>query len=159
MTLAHPEESWQRWAGRVAVELDALDVNGFATYAVRPDPRPDPGDNATSSRKGWRRRSSSRTLTARSTFPASEVLMQVSVVEGVLALECIGDTEFEGHSDLSPGQQSELLALGWEQDELDPTFSKTFSRGESEAAADLLARTLREVLEADRPSQVDTRHA
>ncbi|MEO6997272.1 MAG: hypothetical protein ABI112_04245 [Terracoccus sp.] len=91
--------------------------------------------------------------------PVSEVLLQARVLEGVLALECIADTEFEGLTDLSTEQQSRLVALGWEQDGLDPTFSKTYVLGNSGAAADLLARSLREVLGADRPSQVDTRHA
>ena len=66
-------------------------------------------------------------------------------------LECIGDAEFEGLSDLSAGPPSQLVALGWEQDVQDPTFSKTYSWGESGAAAGLLARSLREVLGASGP--------
>ena len=40
-----------------------------------------------------------------------------TVVEGVLALECISDTEFEGLSDLSTEQEQALVGLGWEQRE------------------------------------------
>lgn len=89
----------------------------------------------------------------------TEVLLQASLLEGVLALECISDTEFEGLSDLTPAHQHQLGELGWEQDGSDPTFSTTFAPSEANTAADLLARTLREVLGAQRPSQIDTRHS
>ena len=158
MTPEHPEESWESWAGRVASELASLAEGGFATYVVRPVDYPDHVGEPRA-RKGWRRRRPLRTPPPSGSTPASEVLLQASVIEGLLALECIGDTEFEGFSDLSAGQQSQLVALGWERHGLDPTFSKTYSRGESGSAADLLARSLREVLEADQPSQVETRHA
>lgn len=159
----HPEESWDSWIGRVAAELAVLAGGGFATYAALPDSHAS-GDGTAHARKGWRRRRPSRMTSASGTSqtaapPASEVLLQARVLEGMLALECISDTEFEGVSDLSTRQQRELVALGWEQDGLDPTFSRTYSLEESRAAADLLARSLRGVLGADRPSQVDTRHA
>lgn len=91
--------------------------------------------------------------------PASDVLLQASVLERLFALECIADTEFEGLSVLSAQQQSRLVALGWEQHGRNPTLTKTYPRRESGPAADLLARSLRGVLGADRPSQVDTRHS
>lgn len=161
----HPEESWEAWVGRVASELAALADEGFATYAARPNTRPHDGTDTTATiRKRWRlgrpfRMPSTSGPSTASAPATAEVLLQVRLLEGWLALECIGDTEFEGLSDLSAAQQSQLVALGWEQDAQDPTFSKTYSRGESGAAAGLIARSLREVLGADRPSQVDTRHA
>lgn len=152
------EESWESWVGRIAADLAALTVGGFATYAA--------GATAVSccdspppTRGWWRRRRASRMPAASGPLPPSEVLLQAQVLEGVLALECIGDTEFEGLSHLSTGQQRRLVELGWDQDGRDPTFSQTYSLEESGAAADLLARSLREVLGAARPSQVETRHA
>lgn len=164
----HPEESWTSWTGRVAADLAALTDGGFATYAAHPVSRAD-GDRdvPADTRKGWRRR---RRQTADRRLPTpggsaaseplgSEVLLQARVLEGVLALECIGDTEFEGLSDLTDEQQDRLVALGWEQDGPDPTFSQTFTLEQSRAAAELVGRSLREVLGANRPSQVDTRHS
>lgn len=148
---------------RVAAELAALAGGGFATYAVLPDARSS-DHGGTPAPRGWRRRKATRMRSAAGTSstavpPRSEVLLQARVLEAVLALECISDTEFEGLSDLSTGQQRQLLSLGWEQQDRDPTFSKTYWLDESAAAAELLARSLREVLGADRPSRVDARHA
>lgn len=158
MTPDHPEESWESWVVRIAADLAALAEGGFATYAAQP--AVDAGrDRPAPAGRGWRRRRGSRMPPASEKPPTSEVLLQAQVLEGVLALECIGDTEFEGLSDLSTGQRRRLVELGWEQDGLEPTFSQTYSLEESGAAADLLARSLREVLGATRPSQVETRHA
>ncbi len=158
----HPEESWEAWVGRVARQLEALADHGFATFAA-PPAAPSEEHGGANARRRWRRgRPSRMPSTSRASTgaapPAAEVLLQARLLEGLLALECIGDTQFEGLSDLSAAQQGRLVTLGWEQDGHEPTFSKTYSRAESEAAADLLARSLREVLGADWPSQVDTRH-
>lgn len=162
MTPDHPEESgesWGPWVGRVAADLATLADGGFATYAA--EAAASSCCDGPAPTRGWwrRRRRASRMPPAFENPPTSEVLLQAQVLEGVLALECIGDTEFEGLSDLSSEQQRRLIELGWEQDGLEPTFSQTYSLEESRAAADLLARSLREVLGAARPGQVETRHS
>lgn len=158
----HPEESWEAWVGRVAGQLETLADHGFATFAAHPA-APIGDHGGAYPRRRWRRgRPARMPSTPRPSTvaapPTAEVLLQVRLLEGWLALECIGDTEFEGLSALSVAQQGRLVTLGWEQDDHEPTFSKTYSRAESGMAADLLARSLREVLGADWPSQVDTRH-
>ena len=80
-------------------------------------------------------------------------------LEGVLALECIGDAEFEGLTDLTQHQQETLLTLGWEREGNDPDFSATFAVAESDDAAELLAASLRGVLGAGSPPSVDVRRS
>ena len=84
-----------------------------------------------------------------------DVFVQARRLEGVLALECIGDTEFEGLTDLSRDQQPALAALGWERQGGEPEFSRTFTDGE--AAAGLVHASLTEVLGAATPADVDIR--
>ena len=86
-----------------------------------------------------------------------DVFVQVRRLEGVLALECIGDTEFEGVTDLSRDQQAALAALGWERQGRQPEFSRTFTDGA--AAARLVHASLTEVLGASTPADVDLRRA
>jgi hypothetical protein len=87
----------------------------------------------------------------------ADVLLQARPLEGVLALECIADTEFEGLTDLTTAQQSALVELGWQQDGEDPDYERTFAPDDTAPAAQLVARTLRDVLGAATPGQVDVR--
>ncbi len=87
------------------------------------------------------------------------MFVQARVLEGVLALEMIGDTEFEGLTDLTGAQQSALVEAGWEQEGADPTFSRTFAVGDAGAAAALLAVTLHGVLRIDDPASVELRRS
>jgi hypothetical protein len=88
-----------------------------------------------------------------------DVFLQARPVEGMLALECIGDAEFEGITDLTAHQQEALVTLGWERDGDDPHFNATFGVSETADAADLLAASLRGVLGADSPARVDVRRS
>lgn len=163
MTPEHPAEPWEAWTARMAGDLAALTADQWVTYAVRPDAAaasPAPGRSET---RGWRRRRSARAGSARSGGGGGgqavpDVLVQARLLEGVLALELIGDTEFEGLSDLSAEQQAALVALGWAQEGADPEFSRTFAPDEHRAAAELLQRSLHEVLGAPSPEAVDVRH-
>lgn len=164
MSPEHPEESWPSWQQRIGAELAALADSGFVTLAATPGEPSEADDSSNPPRQGWRRRltrgrGSALTGSTASASATTEVLLQARVLDGVLALECIGDTEFEGLSELTSAQQRQLVDLGWEQDGNDPTFSTTFALVEADTAAVLLERSLREVLGAQRPSQVDTRHS
>lgn len=93
------------------------------------------------------------------TVPAADAdtFVQARVLEGVFALECIVDTQFEGVSDLSSAQQEALNRLGWHSEGDGPDLDRTFPADESGAAAELVAATFREVLGTDSPDQVDIR--
>jgi hypothetical protein len=99
-----------------------------------------------------------------------DVFLQARLLEGVLALECIGDTEFEGLSDLSTEQEQALVALGWEQQGRQPAFERTYAiDGEDPAAgtssettteaARLLRQSLERVLGAVSPADVVLRRS
>jgi hypothetical protein len=61
----------------------------------------------------------------------ADVFLQARRVGGVLAVECISDTEFEGLSDLTREQEQALVALGWGQDGHEPAFHRTYAHDSS----------------------------
>ncbi len=124
--------TWNAWVQRISGDLTALSDGDWLTFTLGADSAPVGASVA-------------------------DVLVQARPLEGVLALECIADTEFEGLTDLTPAQQSALVALGWEQDGDDPDFERTFAPDDTTAAAELVAATLRDVLGAGTPDQVDVR--
>jgi len=83
--------------------------------------------------------------------------VQARRLEGVLALECIGDTQFEGLTDLTSDQQAALADLGWEREGDEPEFSRALD-GAAEAAG-LLRASLAGVLGAATAADVDIRRA
>ncbi len=140
---------------------DLAALTGSEWLSLTPVPRtPQTTSSAEAPARRWRRR---RTPTAAG--PVPEVFLQARVVEGVLALEMIGDTEFEGLTDLTAAQLSALVAAGWEQQGTDPTFSRTFARdgdgdGDgADAAARLLSATLHGVLRIEDPASVELRRS
>jgi hypothetical protein len=148
MTSPHPEESWDAWTRRVAADLAGLPEGGFETFAVHVAATSTTPDAPRRRRRGR----------APSTPPAPDVFLQARRLEGVLALECIGDPEFEGVSALSPDALAALVALGWERDEDAPDFMRVLPPDAADEAAALLASSLRDVLGAPAPSAVDRRH-
>ena len=86
-----------------------------------------------------------------------DVFVQARRLEGVLALECIGDTEFEGLTDLTREAQEALEGLGWTRDGDGAEFSRAFDRAAE--AAELLRASLAQVLGAATPADVDIRRA
>ncbi len=158
MTTASPRnETWQSWSRRLADELRALSDGGWLTLSIQPARDAPPTDVPT---RGWRRlrRRAGRMPPGRLPAP-SEAFVQVRLLEGRLALECIADTQFEGVSDLTDAQQRRLVDLGWEQDGREPSFSRTFEPVEhyAEQAAGLLTATVRDVLGAPAPDAVELR--
>lgn len=93
------------------------------------------------------------------TVPGADTgaFVQVRLLQDVIALECIADTEFEGQSDLSSEQQEALARLGWQPDGQEPDFNRTFPADQSAAAAELVGASFRDVLGAGLPDQVDIR--
>jgi len=85
--------------------------------------------------------------------------IQARRLEGMLALELIGDTEFEGLTDLTSAQLAALTGLGWISDGRDPEFERTFPAAAGAEAAALLRATLADVLGAGSPADVDVRRA
>ena len=150
MTGTHPEETWDAWAGRVAADLSALPEGGFETFSVHVD--------ATSAAADAPRRRRGRRGGTASAQPVPDAFLQVRRLEGVLALECIGDPEFEGVSALPPGAADALVALGWERTEEASELTRLLSPQAADDAARLLAASLRDVLGAGAPSAVDRRH-
>ncbi|MEO7446946.1 MAG: hypothetical protein ABI336_01625 [Humibacillus sp.] len=158
-----PAESWTGWTTRIAADLNALDEGDWLTFVVRASaPSPSPYAAAPAPRR-WRRRGD-RTI-APTRVP--DVLMQARVIEGVLALECISDTEFEGLSDLTREDESALTALGWVRDGGGSELSRVFGGltggagrgpGSGREAAELLRSSLGDVLGARTPDDVDLRH-
>jgi hypothetical protein len=149
----HPDETWEAWSRRIAGELAGLGHADWLTFTVHVDSTASAAYAAEQSSHTWRRpRGQSGAGKG-----APDVFVQARLLEGVLALECIADTEFEGLTDLSPDQKSALVSLGWEPDDDDPDYARTFAPDDAAAAADLVARTLRDVLRAENPSRVDVR--
>ncbi|GAB3068956.1 TY-Chap domain-containing protein [Monashia sp. NPDC004114] len=124
--------TWNAWVQRISGDLAALSGGDWLTFTVRADSAPVGASVA-------------------------DVLVQARPLEGVLALECIADTEFEGLTDLTAAQQSALVELGWEQDGDDPDYERTFAPEDTTSAAQLVAATLRDVLGAGTPDEVDVR--
>ena len=103
----------------------------------------------------------------------ADVFIQARRLEGVLALECISDTEFEGLSDLSAEQEQALLSLGWRQDGHEPALHRTYAHaspgvdGSDETgdpdpgteAARLMRDSLEKVLGAPSPESVVLRRS
>jgi hypothetical protein len=155
MTAGPLDETWGAWTARIAVDIAALTEDDWLTLAVRVPSRASSTYAAGRTPRGWRRGR------ARSAPPTRvpDVFCQVRRLEGVLALECIGDTEFEGLTDLTVSQQSALADLGWERDGAEPEFSRAFGLDESAAAAGLLRASLEGVFGAGSPADVDVRRA
>ncbi len=151
MSATTDEESWEAWIARVSREFSRLGEDGWMTFVVHVDSAAAVADRAAKARKGWRR--------ALAPPPVPDVFLQARRLDEVLALECIGDAEFEGLTDLTDHQQETLLRLGWEREGRDPDFSATFPVAESDDAADLVAASLRGVLGAASPASVDVRHS
>ena len=150
-------ESWEDWARHLAGILADLPEGDWVTVTPRvvsSAAAPDGAHDATSARRR-RRRSRSRSRTARTAH--ADVFVQARPLEGVIALECVGDTEFEGLSDLSTPQLEALVELGWQRYEQEPDLVATFAPEQSAAAADLVTRTLRDVVGVVRASDVDIR--
>ena len=140
MSSATAAESWEQWASRVTAELAGLADGEWLTVTAAPSaasgaqgtpegPVPsvpyarEPAERAR--RWSLRRGSPATSSAARDTM--ADVFLQARRVGGVLALECISDTEFEGLSDLSRQQEQALLALGWGQDGHEPAFHRTYA--------------------------------
>lgn len=154
------DEEWDGWQVRLRHELSGLGAAEALTLMIRP-PAPvaeSTSPEPTTPRSGrWRRPRAADATPA----PALDVFVQARLVAGRLALECIGDTEWEGETTLTAAQQQHLAALGWERDGADPTFSRTYDPEVapwSEAAA-LLTTSLRDVLGAAMPADVELRRA
>lgn len=154
MTAGPLDETWAAWTARIAADIAALIEDDWLTFAVRV-PSQASSTYAAERAPRWRR---GRARPAPPTR-VPDVFCQVRRLEGVLALECIGDTEFEGLTDLTAAQQSALAHLGWERDGAEPEFSRTFAADESGAAAGLLRASLEGVLGAASPGDVDVRRA
>ena len=158
-----PPESWPGWTTRIAADLDALGEGDWLTFVVRASaPSPSPYAAAPAPRR-WRRRGDRAVTPTR----VPDVLVQARVIEGVLALECITDTEFEGLSDLTREDESALTALGWVRDRGGSELSRVFGSptegaghgpGPGREAAELLCSSLGDVLGAGSPDDVDLRH-
>lgn len=149
------DETWEAWTARIAADLAALTDDDWLTFAVHVPSRASSTYAAERAPRGWRRGRSRPAHPAR----VPDVFFQVRRLEGLLALECIGDTEFEGLTDLTTAQQSALSDLGWERDSREPEFSRTFAEHEHVAAAALLRASLEGVLGAGSPTDVDVRRA
>ena len=147
------EETWESWTSRVAADLAALTDDDWLTFTVHVASRASSTYAAERAPRSWRRGGARPAPQAR----VPDVFVQARRLEGVLALECIGDTEFEGLTDLSRDQQSALAELGWERQGREPEFSRTLTDGE--AAAGLVHASLTEVLGAATPADVDIRRA
>lgn len=149
------EETWEAWSARVARELEQLGPDDWVTFVVHVESGAAVAERRREARRGWRRAFAQPPLPP----PVPDVFLQARMVEGLLALECIGDAEFEGITDLTTRQLETLAALGWERDGDDPRFCATFDLAEAADAADLLAASLRGVLGAESPVRVDLRRS
>jgi hypothetical protein len=149
------DETWEVWTARVARELEQLGPDGWVTFVVHVESAAAVAEQRREARRGWRRAFAPPPPPT----PVPDVFLQARPVEGLLALECIGDAEFEGVTDLTARQQETLAALGWERDGDDPRFCATFDVSEAADAADLLAASLRGVLGAESPGRVDLRRS
>jgi hypothetical protein len=136
---AIPAESWEQWASRVTAELAGLADGEWLTVTAAPAVAsgspggpdgtafaPSAAEPAERARR-WSLRRGSPATSADTRSSMADVFLQARRVGGVLALECISDTEFEGLSDLSREQERALLALGWGQDDHEPGFHRTYA--------------------------------
>ncbi|MDN5791144.1 MAG: hypothetical protein L0H25_09800 [Micrococcales bacterium] len=177
----HPDESWDRWSARLADSLGELTEEGWLTATTHAtestastestestestaSTEPTASTKSTHGRertpRTWRRllgRGSPATPEPECDVP--EAFLQARLLHGLIALECIADTEFEGLSDLTEDQVRRLVALGWEHSEDRPDLSRTFEPSETTAAAALLTASLRDVLRARTPADVDLRRS
>lgn len=156
-TPEHADESWSSWQERLSDDLGRLAPGDWITLTTGAR-TPAPPATPTRPRSKWRR---SRAADPETRPAPPDVFLQARLLEDRLALECIGDTEWEGLTDLTAGQQRALVELGWEQDGAEPTFSITYDPADEpwrEAAA-LLADSLRDVLGAASPSDLDLRRS
>lgn len=156
----HPDDSWESFSSRLAADLRELTDDSWITLATCTAPRPAESSASARPSRTWRRllgRDSSAAPDPVGDVP--EAFLQVRLLAGLIALECIADTEFEGLSDLSEDQVRQLVELGWELVDDGPDLSRTFApEGTTEAAA-LLAATLRDILGAASPTDVDLRRS
>lgn len=175
-------ESWEQWASRVAAELADLADGEWLTVTAAPaaapgsqgspdDSGPYAAEPAERARRWSLRRGSPSTAGAPDAM--ADVFIQARRLDGVLALECISDTEFEGLSDLSAEQERALLALGWGQDGHEPAFHRTYPHaspgvdgtdvtgdpGTATEAARLVRDSLEQVLGASSPDSVVLRRS
>ena len=81
------DETWETWIARIARELAQLSVDGWMTFVVHVDSGVAVAQEAAKARKGWRR------ALAPPPHPpvVPDVFLQARRLEGLLALECIGD--------------------------------------------------------------------
>ncbi len=151
---AVPEESWEGWTRRVAADLSDLAEGGWLTFAVHADAGAAAPEPTATKRPGlFRRRARPESSST------ADVFVQASRLEGVLALECIADPEFEGLSALSSSEAEALQALGWESVDDEADLTRVLAPDAVDEAASLVTATLRDVLRAPAPSAVDRRHA
>ncbi|GAA2149377.1 hypothetical protein FHX52_2674 [Humibacillus xanthopallidus] len=150
MSAAGAAETWDQWTARIADELTDLTEGEWLTITAAPDgsagrspgaaesqgsPRPYAAGAPVRERR-WPLRRSGSTAPGAEPRPVADVFLQARLVEGVLALECISDTEFEGLSDLSTEQEQALVALGWEQQGREPAFERTYALEGAEPAVE-----------------------
>ena len=147
------EETWESWTARIGADLDVLAEDDWMTFTVHVPSRASDTDAGARAPRGWRRTGARRGERPR----VPDVFVQVRRIGGVVALECIGDTEFEGLTDLSREQQTALAGLGWERAGPEPEFSRTTTDGAT--AARLVHASLTGVLGAVTPADVDIRRA
>ena len=155
MTAGPLDETWAAWTARIAADLAALTDEDWLTFVVHV---PSQASSTYAAQRAPRGRRRGRTRAAPPTR-VPDVFCQVRRIAGVLALECIGDTEFEGLTDLTASQQAALAGLGWEREGTEPEFSRTFAVADSGEAARLLRSSLEQVLGARSPADVDLRRA
>ena len=184
MSAGGAPESWEQWTSRIAGELTDLtegewltitpasggSAGGSTGASGSPGSPPPYAAGAPARERRWTLRRSASTASNAAPQPVVDVFLQARLLEGVLALECIGDTEFEGLSDLSTEQEQALVALGWEQQGRQPAFERTYAiDGEDPAAgtssettteaARLLRQSLERVLGAVSPADVVLRRS
>ena len=183
MSAGAAAESWEQWTSRVAAELGDLTEGEWLTVTAATDASTGALGTAGGSlpyaagapgrERRWSLRRSSSASSAHPA-PVADVFFQARLLEGVLALECISDTEFEGLSDLSTAQEQALVALGWERDGHGPDFHLTYAldtehteasptpaagEGAATEAARLLRQSLEQVLGARSPADVVLRRS
>ncbi|WP_020142087.1 hypothetical protein [Terracoccus sp. 273MFTsu3.1] len=146
------EETWESWTSRVAADLAALTDDDWLTFTVHV-PSQASSTYAAERAPRWRRGRARPAPHGR----VPDVFVQARRLEGVLALECIGDTEFEGLTDLTSEAQEALVGLGWTRDGAEPEFSRAVDQAAE--AAELLRASLTQVLGAATPADVDVRRA
>lgn len=180
MSAAGAPETWDQWTARIAAELTDLAEGEWLTITAAPDGSAGRSPGATGSsgsprpyaagapvrERRWPLRRSGSTVPDAEPGPVADVFLQARLVEGVLALECISDTEFEGLSDLTTEQEQALVGLGWEQQGREPAFERTYALEVAEPAGDaameaagLLRRSLDQVLGALSPADVMLRRS